>query len=128
MKTRFKTTSLVLLTLIMGFIAPYVIVSVRSQDGGPPSQSEVFNGHTFDENYWDIMVFNNSNWEVDDPMMGVENATTWVNNTWNIKWISEGNFEMGFLAFMNKSGIEDDADAMAFTPAQRILHFLCQIS
>ena len=111
MKTRFTTTSFVLLALLMGFVAPYVIVTVHSQEG-PPTQTQVFDGHTFDENYWDIMVFNNSNWEVDDPMMGIDNQTTWVNNTWNIKWISEGNFEMGFLAFMNKSGIEDDPDAM----------------
>ncbi len=115
-KLHFTTASFVLAALLVGFIAPYMIISVRGE--GPPTQAQVFDGHTFDENYWDIMVYNNSYWEVDDPLMGISNMTTWLNNTWNIKWISEGNFEMGFLAFMNKSGIENDPDAMAFTPAQ----------
>ena len=123
-KTRFTTTFLVLATLLIGFVAPHFIVSVSAQDG-PPSQEDVFDGHNFGENYWDIMVFNNSNWEVDDPSMGISNQTTWINNTWNIKWISEGNFEMGFLAFMNKSGLDNDADAMAFTPGQKVKLTVC---
>ncbi|MBN2156444.1 MAG: hypothetical protein JW776_10405 [Candidatus Lokiarchaeota archaeon] len=115
-KLQFKTASLVLVSILIGLVVPFFMLSVRAE--GPPSQEEVFNGHTYDENYWDIMVFNNSNWEVEDPSMGINNQTTWLNNTWNIKWISEGNFEMGFLAFMNKSGIDNDPDAIVFTPAQ----------
>jgi len=115
-KLHFKTTSLVLLALLIGFVAPYFILSVRGE--GPPPQEDVFNGHNFSENYWDTMVFNNSNWEVEDPLMEINNQTTWINNTWNIKWMKENNFEMGFLAFMNKSGLDNDPSGMAFTPAQ----------
>lgn len=99
----------------------YPISQVKAD--GPPSPDQVFidshgTGHNFTENNWDIMSFNNSHWEVDDPSMDINNMTTWVNNTWNIKWISEGNFEMGFLAFMNKSGDENSAHMTAYTPGQ----------
>ena len=118
-KLHIKTTSLVLAALLVGFVTPYMIVSVRGQDKVLLHRNKCLMGIIFGENYWDIMVHNNSNWEVEDPLMNISNMTTWLNNTWNIKWISEGNFEMGFLAFMNKSGIDDDTDAMAFTPGQK---------
>ena len=76
-----------------------VLPSVIANGDGPPAPEVLFEGHNFDENYWDIMVFNNSNW--DNPF--VNNETCWLNNTWNIKWIKEGNFEMGMAAFMNKT-------------------------
>ncbi|MHA1731091.1 MAG: hypothetical protein ACTSU5_04075 [Promethearchaeota archaeon] len=75
-------------------------------------------GHNFTENYWQIYVFNNSKWEVEDPDKDVDNMTTWLNNTWYVTWINEGNFEMGFLAFMNKSGIDQDPNGKVYTPAQ----------
>jgi hypothetical protein len=89
---------------------------------GPPSQEEVLIdengvGHNFGEESFDIMVSNNSNWEIQDPMYDIDNMTTWLNNTWNVKWISHGNFEMGFLSFMNKSG-DDRGDNKYYTPAQ----------
>jgi len=91
---------------------------------GPPSPSQVFRdrdsgfGHTFAENYWDINVYNNSYWEIKDPAKNINNMTTWLNNTWNIKWISEGNFEMGMFTFVNKTGDDRSATSQYFTPAQ----------
>lgn len=117
LKTKIFVT-LLFLCLIMGVTAPTIVKA-----DGPPSQEDVFldinsQTHTFSDNYWDIMVYNNENWEVEDPEKGINNMTTWLNNTWNIKWISEGNFEMGFLAFMNKSGDEQSSDNKYYTPAQ----------
>ncbi|MHA1847325.1 MAG: hypothetical protein ACTSXU_06745 [Promethearchaeota archaeon] len=98
------------------------LVSISGADG-TPAPKDVFKdkngvGYDFTEHYWDIFVFDNSKWEVDDPEMGIDNQTTWVNNTWNAKWINEGNFEMGALAFMNKTGIDDAPNASAYSPAQ----------
>ena len=89
---------------------------------GPPSPEEVFVdenniGHNFSEEHFDIMIFNNSKWEVEDPYYQIDNHTTWLNNTWNVKWISHGHFEMGFLSFMNKSG-DEKGDNKYYTPAQ----------
>jgi len=44
--------------------------------------------------------------------------TSWLNNTWNIKWIKEGNFEMGMLAFINKTHYEMGEYSTYTTPAQ----------
>jgi len=43
---------------------------------------------------------------------------SWLNNTWNIKWIKEGNFEMGILAFANKTGYIDGKKCIWTAPAQ----------
>jgi len=105
-----------LFTLILGILLTISLFTfnVKAQEG-PPTQEEAFGpGHTFDENYWDAMVFNNSRWEHED----VNNMTSWLNNTWNIKWMKEGNFEMGMLAFMNKTAWEDGREVIYTTPAQ----------
>jgi hypothetical protein len=99
------------------------MASVSATNNGPPAQSQVFvdqngTGHTFSENYWDINVTNDSAWQINNPSYKIQNQTTWVNNTWNIIWISEGNFQMGMLAFMNKSGDNIAAADKYFTPAQ----------
>ncbi len=83
-------------------------------DEGPPSQGMLFNGHDFSENYWDIMVTNNSNWDHPD----VDPMVSWFNNTWNIKWIKEDNFEMGMFAFMNKTQWDMGKENVFTTPAQ----------
>lgn len=93
------------------FFGAYSQITV-AQD--TPTPSMLFNGHDFDENYWDIMVFNNTNWDNEeiDPMV------SWLNNTWNVKWIKEGNFEMGMLAFMNKTMWDNGREVIYTTPAQ----------
>ncbi len=108
---------LIFLLILMSYTS-----SVLAQDG-TPSPEEVFKdeddvGHAFTENYFDINVVNNSIWEVDNPEMDIDNQTTWLNNTWNVKWMKEGNFEMMMLAFMNKSGSSNSATDKFVTPAQ----------
>ena len=100
---------LILVTFALGLCAMMTLSTpLAVADGGnPPSQSQVFIdsnnvGHTFSENYFDIMVYNNSNWHSNNA----SDVSTWLNNTWNVKWIQEGNFQMGMLAFMNKSGVD----------------------
>jgi hypothetical protein len=44
--------------------------------------------------------------------------TSWLNNTWNVKWIKEGNFEMGMLAFINKTHYENGEYSTYTIPAQ----------
>jgi len=83
-------------------------------DDDPPTPAQLFNGHDFTEDNWDTNVFNNSMWEHED----VNNMTSWLNNTWNIKWMKEGNFEMGMLAFLNKTMWEDGREVIYTTPAQ----------
>jgi len=102
---------ILLLMICMGLLLVPQVITVRAQ---PPTQAQVFNGHTFSENYWDIMVFNNSKWN--HPLVSKE--ISWYNNTWNIKWIKEGNFEMGMLAFMNKSDWDENGQSIWVTPAQ----------
>ena len=115
----------------MAIATAFLIAIVISNAGaviaqsGPPTPNQVFvdkktgTGHDFSENYWDIMVHNNSKWEVNDPTKHIDNMTTWLNNTWRIIYVNEGNFQMGFLAFMNKSGKENDGkDYRYYTPAQ----------
>ncbi|HMF31599.1 MAG TPA: hypothetical protein VKK79_09305 [Candidatus Lokiarchaeia archaeon] len=97
-------------------------LAVVADGGTPPTQSQVFtdsNGasHTFADHYWDINVTNNQYWDIPSHPE-VNPMTTWENNTWNIKWISEGNFQMGFLAFVNKTGDNIAANSQYFTPAQ----------
>ncbi|MFX0031534.1 MAG: hypothetical protein ACFE8E_01860 [Candidatus Hodarchaeota archaeon] len=94
------------------FTGIYTPISM-AQDG-PPSPEDAFGGHTFDENYWDINIFNNSHW--DHPE--VDDMRSWLNNTWNVKWIKEGNFEMGMLAFLNHTHKEGGVDVTYITPAQ----------
>lgn len=99
---------------ILGFLLTIGMVSQSVAQGDPPTPSQLFNGHDFTENYWDINVFNNSYFDHPDvdPMVG------WLNNTWNIKWMKEGNFEMGMLAFLNKSHWQDGKVVTFTTPAQ----------
>ena len=87
--------------------------NVKAEEG-PPTPEEAFDGHNFEENYWDINVFNNSNWDAPE----VNNETSWLDNTWNIKWIKEGNFEMGMLAFINKTHYEMGEYSTYTTPTQ----------
>ena len=105
--------------LISGFfLGLFLISGVFSQtvvaQGGPPTPEQVFDGHNFTEDYWDINVFNNSYWDHPDadPMV------SWLNNTWNMKWMKEGNFEMGMLAFLNKTHWEDGKEVTFTTPGQ----------
>ncbi len=95
--------------LILGLIS----FNAKAQDG-PPAPEDAFNGHTFDENYWDTDVFNNSIW--DHPEVRPE--VSWQDNTWNVKWIKEGNFEMGMLAFIDKVHEENGETVKYTTPAQ----------
>ncbi|MFX0048661.1 MAG: hypothetical protein ACFE8G_10900 [Candidatus Hermodarchaeota archaeon] len=97
--------------LITGFLS----ITVNA-NGEPPTPSELFNGHDFTENYWDTNVFNNSKWANEY----VRNETSWENNTWNIKWMKEGNFEMGMLSFMNKTMWDEYSgrEVTYTTPAQ----------
>jgi len=90
------------------------IYSVFVLGDDPPSQGLLFNGHTFSENYWDIMVSNNSNWDHPD----VDPMVSWLNNTWNVKWIKEDNFEMGMFAFMNKTQWDMGEENLFTSPAQ----------
>lgn len=113
-------------TIVLGFLLAMIFMNTGAvlAQSGPPSQDQVFVdqntgiGHTFSENYWDIMVHNNSKWQVNDPSKHINNQSTWLNNTWNIKWIKEGNFEMGMLAFMNKTGDNLAVGDKYYTPAQ----------
>ncbi|HME54399.1 MAG TPA: hypothetical protein VKM55_19390 [Candidatus Lokiarchaeia archaeon] len=112
--------------IALGFLLAMIWMNAGAvlAQNGPPTQSQVFLdqnsgiGHTFNENYWDIMVHNNSKWEVGSPKYHINNMTTWINNTWNVKWISEGNFQMGMLAFMNKTGDNIAAADKYYTPSQ----------
>ncbi|TXT65848.1 MAG: hypothetical protein BAJALOKI1v1_360012 [Promethearchaeota archaeon] len=83
-----------------------------------PTQEELFEGRTFEENYWNINVFNNSKWAAED----VENWTSWENNTWNLVWIKEGGFEMGMISFLNKTGYEDGKNVTYTSPARLWWH------
>ncbi|MBY8983283.1 MAG: hypothetical protein KGD57_10060 [Candidatus Lokiarchaeota archaeon] len=112
MKNR-KVSRIALVVFIFLFLNSSIITRVKADDG-PPTQGEAFNGHSFNENYWDIDVFNNSKW--DHPE--VDDMRSWLNNTWNVKWIKEGNFEMGMLAFLNKTAWEDGEEIKYVTPAQ----------
>jgi hypothetical protein len=85
---------------------------VRADDG-PPTPTEAF-GHSFDENYWDSNIFNNSRWDHPD----VDPQVSWLNNTWNVKWIKEGNFEMGMLGFLNKTTWDYGKEIVYTTPAE----------
>nr|MDO8109337.1 hypothetical protein [Candidatus Sigynarchaeota archaeon] len=115
--------SMIIAVSFLAMLTLVNVVAVTVAGDGPPTPAQVFIdrdtqiGHNFTENYWDINVYNNSYWEVQDPAMGIDNMTTWLNNTWNIKWISEGNFEMGMFAFVNKTG-DANANDRFFTPAQ----------
>lgn len=102
--------------IIFGIILIFGLFTFNTKaDNGPPTPEEAFGpGHTFEEGYWDTNVFNNSQW--DHPE--VNNMTSWLNNTWNIKWIKEGNFEMGMLAFINKTHFEMGEQSTYTTPAQ----------
>ena len=110
-KTRIFTLALFLLLILNASW-----IEVKGNGSGPPTPAEVFDGHDFSENYWDINVFNNSKWDHPD----VNNMTSWLNNTWNIKWIKEGNFEMGMLCFLNKTDWDSDGGKIVTytTPAQ----------
>ncbi len=112
MKSYHKTRLFILFfctILVIGFFT----LNTKVQ-GSIPTPEELFNNHNFEENYWDTNVFNNSKW--DHPE--VNNQTSWLNNTWNIKWIKEGNFEMGMLAFINKTHYENGEISTYTTPAQ----------
>ncbi|KKK45516.1 MAG: hypothetical protein Lokiarch_09290 [Candidatus Lokiarchaeum sp. GC14_75] len=102
--------------LIFGIVLVLGLFTFESRaQGDLPTVEELFGpGNTFDEGYWDTMVFNNSRW--DHPE--VDNMTSWLNNTWNVKWIKEGNFEMGMLAFINKSHYESGEQSTYTTPTQ----------
>ncbi|MFX0011221.1 MAG: hypothetical protein ACFE9R_12965 [Candidatus Hermodarchaeota archaeon] len=107
------------LSLVSCFALSYLLFSGIGSvfvigDEGPPSQAMLFNGHDFSENYWDIMVTNNSNWDHPD----VNPMISWYNNTWNVKWIKEDNFEMGMFAFMNKTQWDMGQENTFTTPAQ----------
>ena len=93
------------------FVGTYAQIAFAQE---VPTPDILFEGHDFDENYWDIMVFNNSNWDHED----IDPMVSWLNNTWNVKWIKEGNFEMGMLAFMNKTMQESGSEVIFTTPAQ----------
>src|SRR5512136_1696550 len=114
--------SLFAVALCSLFVGSVPLALAKCGDDGPPTPEQVFEdengeGHAFSDQYWDIIVKNNSCWEkADDPT--IKNMTTWLNNSWNVLWVNEGNFQMGFFAFMNKSGIQDHATAKAYTPAQ----------
>ncbi|MBD3254563.1 MAG: hypothetical protein GF383_05695 [Candidatus Lokiarchaeota archaeon] len=111
-----KQVYLSLIFIVGSLIALSVLVSpIKAENDGPPTQEEVWGiGNTYAKNYWDTMIFNNSNWEYP----GINNMTTWLNNTWNMKWIKEGNFEMGMLAFMNKTMYDNGEEISYITPAQ----------
>ncbi|MFX0002075.1 MAG: hypothetical protein ACFE9C_08310 [Candidatus Hodarchaeota archaeon] len=104
-----------LLALILGFILILGLFTLNSwaQDG-PPNPEDAFNGRTFDENYWDEDIYNNSKW--DHPEVRPE--VSWQDNTWNMKWMKEGNFEMGMMAFIDKNQEESGESVMYTTPAQ----------
>jgi hypothetical protein len=95
--------------IFMGIYTPFIVAQE-----GPPSPKDLFNGHDFTENYWDVNVFNNANWSSEYT----RNETTWENNTWNIKWMKEGNFEMGMLGFINKTMWDNGREVIFTTPAQ----------
>ncbi|MFW9969520.1 MAG: hypothetical protein ACFFDF_04915 [Candidatus Odinarchaeota archaeon] len=103
------------LALIFGciLITGLSTFNVKAQEG-PPNPEEAFNGRTFDEHYWDEDVYNNSVW--DHPEVKPE--VSWQDNTWNVKWMKEGNFEMGMLAFLDKVVEESGDDVIYTTPAQ----------
>jgi hypothetical protein len=105
------STLLLVMLLIFGVYSTTVI----AQDD-PPTPEILFEGHDFSETYWDVMIFNNSNWDHED----IDPMVSWLNNTWNVKWMQEGNFEMGMLAFMNKTMIDYDSgeEVIYTTPAQ----------
>ncbi|MBD3195261.1 MAG: hypothetical protein GF317_09410 [Candidatus Lokiarchaeota archaeon] len=102
-----------ILALIFLLSINFLTYSVRAQNQGSPTPLEAF-GHTFDENYWDTNIFNNSRWDHPD----VNPEVSWLNNTWNMKWIKEGNFEMGMLSFLNKTAWESGKEVVYTTPAE----------
>ena len=110
-----KTTlnGILVISTISLLIISISSINVRAQDN-PPTQEQLFNGHNFDENYWDINVFNNSKWDSED----IDPMVSWLNNTWNVKWMKEDNFEMGMLAFMNKTMWNNSREVTFTTPAQ----------
>jgi hypothetical protein len=99
-----------------GVLLIFSMATINVRADGPPTQEEAFDEHTFDEHYWDINVTNNEAW--DHPEVNPE--VSWKNNTWNVKWIKEDNFEMGMLAFIEKVHEEGDSLEMVkyTTPAQ----------
>jgi len=90
-----------IITVIFGMILILGLFSfnAKAQDG-PPAPEDAFNGHTFDENYWDTDVFNNSNW--DHPEVRPE--VSWEDNTWNIKSNGE---EFRLFLLSNSDEIKD---------------------
>ncbi len=94
-----------ILPLMLMFCTSLVSILSTPVMAGIPPQNELFVdmnmgvGHTFAEKYWDINVFNNSKWS--NPYYDDHN---WLNHTWNVKWINEGDFEMGMVSFINYSG------------------------
>lgn len=104
-----------LIASIFGFILILGLFTFNTKaQEGPPSPEDAFNGHTFDEDYWDDNIYNNSLW--DHPEVRPE--VSWKDNTWNMKWIKEGNFEMGMLAFIDKEQEESGENVIYTTPAQ----------
>jgi hypothetical protein len=104
-----------LVSLIFGLILILGVFSLTTNaQEGPPSPEDAFNGRNFTEHYWDENVYNNSHW--DHPEVRPE--VSWQDNTWNIKWIKEGNFELGMLAFIDKLQEESGEDVTYTTPAQ----------
>jgi len=110
-----RNTSCIISGVILGFLITMSMVSstVIAQ-GEPPIPAQLFNGHDFTENFWDITVFNNSYYDHPD----VNPEVGWLNNSWNVKWIKEGNFEMGMLSFLNKTQFQDGKEVTFTTPAQ----------
>ena len=110
-----RNISCIISSIVLGSLITFGMTSqVVMAQGDPPTQSQLFNGHDFTENFWDITVFNNSYYDHEDvdPMVG------WLNNSWNVKWMKEGNFEMGMLAFVNKTHFQDGKEVTYTTPAQ----------
>ncbi|MFX1304626.1 MAG: hypothetical protein ACFFBV_09855 [Promethearchaeota archaeon] len=105
-----------LFILIFGILLIFGLFTfIANAQEGPPTQEQAFgSGNTFDQNYWDTNIFNNSYWDHPD----VRPEVSWENNTWNMKWMKEGNFEMGMLAFINKTTWEDGKEIVYTTPAQ----------
>jgi hypothetical protein len=108
-KTAFNVLSITLFVFSLTFA--FSSTFARAQ---PPTPQQLFNGHSFNENHWDINVFNNSYWDHED----INPMVSWLNNTWNIKWMKEDNFEMGMLAFINKTMWDGGREVTYTTPAQ----------
>ncbi len=106
--------SLITFSILMCFLCTGFQSTLVLSQGDPPTQEQLFDGHTFSENYWNILIFNNSYWDHED----IDPMVSWLNNTWNVKWIKEGNFEMGMFAFMNKTMWNNGREVIFTTPAQ----------